>query len=133
MVSFPTQYDRALGNARASEEFFGTANVERLHDALVRAVHARTGGKAKIDRQSDEDLRALMLEVYDARLGLAQLNGMVVERASEIVLNNLASYLAYLDDMTRQARERSEVARVLERPQATREGNSTRSQSRPVF
>ena len=128
-IAISSQYNRIVGGAQTNG-FFGTQNVERIHRALVGSVYQRTNGKAKIDKQSDEDLRAIMAELYDQRLDTAQLNGLVVERATEIVLNNLAAYLGYIADMQSQTPQNA-VSRILARPQPTRSDRSTGS--RPVF
>jgi hypothetical protein len=120
--------ERALGNVRVSPEFLSDANVEGLHRALIGRVYARTSGQAKIDRQSDADLRALMIEHYDPRMSVAHNNATVLEHASRIVMNNLAGYLGYLRDVTAS---NGSATVLMDRPAATRSTQETAS--RPVF
>lgn len=130
-ITMSSQTERTLGNVRGGQDFFSDDNVEFLHKAIVQKVHQRTGGQAKIDRQSDQDLRALMVELHDPRLPLERQNGITIERCADIVINNIASYLGYVSHLADQQRENT-LMQIIGRPESTRTPRKETA-GRPVF
>lgn len=90
-----------------SESFFSRFNTEYLHSAIVKNVSAKTG--MNIDRQSDGDLRALMVRVYDHMAvdpysvgsQISRMNDMVVQEASKTIQTGVLQQLSFMDYVTR--------------------------------
>lgn len=89
---FPTP----LGDA-----FFSPFNREYLHGAIIRSVRTKTG--MTIDRQSDQDLQALMRSVYNhmySRLEkseVSKLNDIVVREATKTISTGILQQLSYMN------------------------------------
>jgi hypothetical protein len=89
---FPTP----LGDA-----FFSPFNREYLHGAIIRSVRTKTG--MTIDRQSDQDLQALMRSVYNhmySRLEkseVSKLNEIVVREATKTISTGILQQLSYMN------------------------------------
>jgi hypothetical protein len=89
-----------------SNSFFSEFNREYLHGALVSAVQAKTG--YKIDRQSDDDLQALMRRVYinlaadpftNVREQVGKMNAAVVSEALPTISSAVLQHLVYARDL----------------------------------
>lgn len=90
-----------------SESFFSRFNTEYLHSAIVKNVNAKTG--MNIDRQSDGDLRALMVRVYDHMAvdpysvgsQISRMNDVVVQEASKTIQTGVLQQLSFMDYISR--------------------------------
>ena len=93
-----------------SESFFSRFNTEYLHSSIVKNVSSKTG--MNIDRQSDGDLRALMVRVYDHvaldpyTMGaissqVSRMNDLVIQEASKTIQTGILQQLSYIDYVTR--------------------------------
>jgi hypothetical protein len=87
-----------------SETFFSRFNIEYLHSAIVKNVNAKTG--MNIDRQSDGDLQALMVRVYNHAIGdpyvqinnqVSYLNSLVVDEAIKTIQTGVLQQLSFAD------------------------------------
>lgn len=90
-----------------STQFFSVANTEKLQQMIQQEVLAKSGGKYKIDRQSDEDLFLIMRSYYlqyarndPANVGaeLDSLNYRVVAYASDRIMVEIEAYKYYRRD-----------------------------------
>lgn len=90
-----------------STQFFSVANTERVQQMIQQEVLAKSGGKYKIDRQSDEDLFLIMRSYYlqyarndPASVGaeLDSLNFRVVAYASDRIMVEIEAYKYYRKD-----------------------------------
>ncbi|NBX48787.1 hypothetical protein EBT25_02385 [bacterium] len=90
-----------------SEAFLSRFNIEYLHGAIVKNVNAKTG--MNIDRQSDGDLQALMVRVYDHAVEnpygdissqVARMNTLVIQEATKTIQTGILQQLAYIDYVT---------------------------------
>ena len=90
-----------------STQFFSVANTERLHKMIVEQVQMKSGGKYKIDRQSDEDLFLIMRSYYlqyarndpeNVGAELDSLNYRVVAYASDRIMVEIEAYKYYRKD-----------------------------------
>ena len=85
-----------------ADAFFSPFNREYIHGAIIRNVKTKTG--MTIDRQSDDDLRALMHNVY-VRMGsqpqstaqVPQMNAIVVQEATKTIQTGILQQLSYID------------------------------------
>ena len=93
----------------ASEAFFSRFNIEYVHGALVKNVNSKTG--MNIDRQSDGDLQALMVRVFDHMVAdpfsdvggqVSRMNDRVVQEATKTIQTGILQQLSYADYITRQ-------------------------------
>ena len=91
-----------------SEAFLSRFNIEYLHGAIVRNVSSKTG--MNIDRQSDGDLQALMVRVYNHAVvdpfsgvsaQVARMNDLVVQEATKTIQTGVLQQLSYVDYVTR--------------------------------
>ena len=90
-----------------STQFFSVANTERVQQMIQQEVLAKSGGKYKIDRQSDEDLFLIMRSYYlqysrndpdNVGAELDSLNGRVVAYASDRIMVEIEAYKYYRKD-----------------------------------
>ena len=93
-----------------SESFFSRFNTEYLHSGIVKNVSSKTG--MNIDRQSDGDLRALMVRVYNNNVmdpysvgsisaQVTRMNDLVVQEASKTIQTGILQQLSFMDYVTR--------------------------------
>ena len=91
-----------------SEAFLSRFNIEYLHGAIIKNVSAKTG--MNIDRQSDGDLQALMVRVYDHMVEnpygdisrqVSRMNDIVVQEASKTIQTGILQQLSFMDYVTR--------------------------------
>ena len=91
-----------------SESFFSRFNIEYLHGAIVKNVSSKTG--MNIDRQSDGDLQALMVRVYNHTIGdpymqinsqVTRMNDLVVQEATKTIQTGILQQLSFMDYVTR--------------------------------
>jgi hypothetical protein len=91
-----------------SESFFSRFNTEYLHSAIVKNVSSKTG--MNIDRQSDGDIRALMVRVYNNNVTdpygsisvqVTRMNDLVVQEASKTIQTGILQQLSFMDYVTR--------------------------------
>lgn len=91
-----------------NEVFFSQENVENLQKMIQDQVSAMSGGKYKIDRQSDTDLRLIMRSYYlmyaqNSPTGVAKeledLNRRVVGYASGKIYSEVDFHDFYLKDL----------------------------------
>ena len=87
-----------------SEAFLSRFNIEYLHGAIVKNVNAKTG--MNIDRQSDGDLQALMVRVYDHAVTnpygdvsrqVSRMNDVVVQEATKTIQTGILQQLSFMD------------------------------------
>ena len=90
-----------------SESFFSRFNIEYLHGSIVKNVSSKTG--MNIDRQSDPDLQALMVRVYDHAIvnpftdvqsQVSRMNDLVVQEATKTIQTGILQQLSYYDYIT---------------------------------
>lgn len=88
--------------------FFSESNVEKLQQDIHDQVHAMSGGKYRIDRQNDDDLKIIMRSYYlmfgennPQRVAeeLASLNSRVVGYAAGKVYSEVDFHMFYLQDL----------------------------------
>jgi len=91
-----------------SEAFLSRFNIEYLHGTIVKNVSSKTG--MNIDRQSDGDLQALMVRVYNHAVvdpysgvsaQMASMNDLVVQEATKTIQTGVLQQLSYIDYVTR--------------------------------
>jgi hypothetical protein len=91
----------------ASESFFSRFNIEYLHSSIVKNVSSKTG--MNIDRQSDPDLQALMVRVFDHAIvnpftdvpsQVSRMNDLVVQEATKTIQTGILQQLSYYDYIT---------------------------------
>jgi hypothetical protein len=91
-----------------SESFLSRFNIEYLHGAVVKNVNSKTG--MNIDRQSDSDLQALMVRVYNHAVvdpysgvsaQVSRMNDLVVQEATKTIQTGILQQLSYVDYVTR--------------------------------
>jgi hypothetical protein len=91
-----------------SESFLSRFNIEYLHGAIVKNVNSKTG--MNIDRQSDGDLQALMVRVYDHAVEnpygdiskqVSRMNDIVVQEATKTIQTGILQQLSFMDYVTR--------------------------------
>jgi len=91
-----------------SEAFLSRFNIEYLHGAIVKNVGSKTG--MNIDRQSDGDLKALMVSVYNHNVAdpysgvstqMARMNDIVVQEATKTIQTGVLQQLSFMDYVTR--------------------------------
>lgn len=90
-----------------NEVFFSQGNVENLQKMIQDQVSAMSGGKYKIDRQSDTDLRLIMRSYYlmygqngpEVAKELEDLNRRVVGYAAGKVYSEVDFHDFYLKDL----------------------------------
>jgi hypothetical protein len=91
-----------------SEAFMSRFNVEYLHGAIVKNVSSKTG--MNIDRQSDGDLKALMVRVYNHLVAdpysgvsaqVSKMNDIVVQEATKTIQTGVLQQLSFMDYTTR--------------------------------
>jgi len=91
-----------------SEAFLSRFNIEYLHGTIVKNVSSKTG--MNIDRQSDGDLQALMVRVYNHAVAdpysgvssqVALMNDLVVQEATKTIQTGVLQQLSYIDYVTR--------------------------------
>jgi hypothetical protein len=91
-----------------SEAFLSRFNVEYLHGAIVKNVCSKTG--MNIDRQSDGDLKALMVRVYNHIVAdpysgvsaqVSKMNDIVVQEATKTIQTGVLQQLSFMDYVTR--------------------------------
>jgi hypothetical protein len=91
-----------------SESFFSRFNIEYLHSAIVKNVNAKTG--MNIDRQSDGDLQALMVRVYNHTIGdpyvqinnqVTRMNDLVIQEATKTIQTGILQQLSFMDYVTK--------------------------------
>ena len=87
-----------------SESFFSRFNIEYLHGAIVKNVSSKTG--MNIDRQSDGDLQALMVRVYNHAVNdpyiqvnnqVSRMNSLVVDEATKTIQTGILQQLSFAD------------------------------------
>lgn len=92
-----------------SDAFFSRFNMEYLHGAIVKNVNAKTG--MNIDRQSDGDLQALMVRIFDHMIvdpfsdtggQVSRMNDRVTQEATKTIQTGILQQLAYVDYVTSQ-------------------------------
>lgn len=111
-----TQYARqeAVGymfQANVLQElFFGRENIETLQKLLQYHVLQQSGGRFKIGRQDDFQLRAIMKSVYlsdgknlphHLQEQVRDLNRLVIEYAVPTILSNIQQHEMYLNDISK--------------------------------
>lgn len=108
----PAQYLHEVTHYRQtgsdlSTQFFSVANTEKIHSMIQQEVLAKSGGKYKIDRQSDEDLFLIMRSYYlqyarndpdNVGAELDSLNFRVVAYASDRIMVEIEAYKYYRKD-----------------------------------
>lgn len=91
-----------------NEIFFSQENVENLQKQIQDQVHAMSGGKYSIDRQSDTDLRLIMRSYYltyskndpsNVAGELEDLNRRVVGYAAGKIYSEVDFHMFYLKDL----------------------------------
>lgn len=91
-----------------NEVFFSQENVENLQKQIQEQVHAMSGGKYSIDRQSDTDLRLIMRSYYltyskndpsNVAGELEDLNRRVVGYAAGKIYSEVDFHMFYLKDL----------------------------------
>jgi hypothetical protein len=87
--------------------FFSKANIEKLHTDIQDQVFLMTGGKHRIDKQNEDDLKLIMRSYYlmfglnspDVSRDLKDLNSRTVGYASAKIFSELDFYLFYREDI----------------------------------
>lgn len=91
-----------------SEAFLSRFNIEYLHSAIVKNVSSKSG--MNIDRQSDSDLQALMVRVYQHVIAdpysgvsaqVARMNDLVIQEATKTIMTGVLQQLSFVDYVTR--------------------------------
>ena len=91
-----------------SEAFMSRFNIEYLHSAIVKNVSSKSG--MNIDRQSDGDLQALMVRVYQHTIAdpysgvsaqVARMNDLVIQEATKTIMTGVLQQLSFVDYVTR--------------------------------
>ena len=91
-----------------SEAFMSRFNIEYLHSAIVKNVSSKSG--MNIDRQSDSDLQALMVRVYQHVIAdpysgvsaqVARMNDLVIQEATKTIMTGVLQQLSFVDYVTR--------------------------------
>ena len=104
-VSIPDQSSRYVSNKEDPSivYFMSVSNREKLQDLIMKKVHDKTNGQAKIGRQSDTELQVVMIHTiqtnYNHHLPITELNKLVVNKCSENIINNIGYYVQYINDM----------------------------------
>ena len=92
-----------------SEAFFSRFNIEYVHGSIIKNVNSKTG--MNIDRQSDGDLQALMVRVYDHMVvnpfndvsgQVSRMNDRVVQEATKTIQTGILQQLSYVNYVTSQ-------------------------------
>lgn len=91
-----------------NEVFFSDANVDKIQSDIQDQVSLMSGGKYRVDRQSDKELKIIMRSYYlmygknnPAQIAgeLADLNGRVVGYAAGKVYSEVDFHMFYLKDI----------------------------------
>lgn len=92
-----------------SNVFFSDLNINTLQDAIRYAVFKKSCGKHIIDRQSDTELKLIMRGIYldygvyqphNVLQQVKDLNGRVIDYASDRILQEIGMYMYYKRDIT---------------------------------
>ena len=90
------------------DAYFSDFNKEYLHGAVISAMKDKTG--YQIERQSDQDLQALMRRVWtnlsadpysDVRNQVSKMNDKVVSEATATISTGMLQQIVYLRDISR--------------------------------
>ena len=88
--------------------FFSTSNLEYIQNQIQSQVLAMSGGKYKIDRQNDDDVKIIMRSYYlmfskndpnFVERELQELNSRVIGYASAKVYSEVDFHMFYLNDI----------------------------------
>jgi hypothetical protein len=110
-----------------SDLFFSEKNINAIQEGIRYRVYVESNGQFTIDRQSDQELKAVMRSIYlqygigsmDCIGQVRSLNARVLQWVVPEVLNNLLQYSRYKQDA-------STLPMPLERsPLATMKGSRT--------
>jgi hypothetical protein len=91
-----------------NEIFFSDANVDKLQSDIQEQVSLMSGGKYRVDRQSDKELKIIMRSYYlmysknnasEISKELADLNSRVVGYAAGKVYSEVDFHMFYLKDI----------------------------------
>jgi hypothetical protein len=90
-----------------NEVFFSDANVDKIQADIQDQVSLMSGGKYRIDRQSDKELKIIMRSYYlmygknssQIAEDLADLNSRVVGYASGKIYSEVDFHMFYLNDI----------------------------------
>ena len=126
-MQLSTRHERLAHNLESPhvEKFMSTENMSYIHTAIINSVYKATNGKVKIDKQSDQDLRIIMIRIIDSRMTLEELNNAVIQKSTSIILNNISSYLSYMKGID------SSGQHITDAPQSTR--SFSQAPERAVF
>lgn len=121
-IHMATAQQRLTNNSSSpvAAAYMSEENQHLLYRSIVRQVYKLTAGNVTMGPISLPDMQAIMLTVMDDRLSLAELNKKAMAYAVQIAMNNIASYLGYLRQISANSSgERTDLASVL-RPRDTR-------------
>jgi len=91
-----------------NKTFFSKSNIEELHRKIQEQVSLMSGGKYKIDRQNDDDLKLIMRSYYlmfgrnnpnTFKSDLDDLNGRVIGYAAAKIFSEVDFYMFYRKDI----------------------------------
>ena len=104
-MNIPDQSSRYISNKEdpSITYFLSVANRGHIQNLLIKHVYDKTNGKARIGRQSDNELQVVMIHTlqtqYNHHLSITELNKLVVKKCSENIINNIGYYVQYINDM----------------------------------
>jgi hypothetical protein len=88
--------------------FFSQDNINHIHTQIIEQVYRMSGGKYRIDRQGDDEVRIIMRSYYlmfarndpfKVSQELAELNSRVIGYASAKVYSEVDFHAFYLKDL----------------------------------
>lgn len=101
-MNIATPQQRLVYNTESPhlELFLSEKNRNTIHNSIIKTVYDSTRGRLAISRQSDSELHALMTSMADARKDVATLNRDVIDRAVNVILNNISLHLRSMRDLS---------------------------------
>ena len=91
-----------------SDIFFSGENIDNIQEQIINIVYKKSGGKWKIGRQSDTQLKIIMKSIYlqhsknlpcNLNNQVIQLNNKVIEYSVGAIHNEILQYIGYLKDI----------------------------------
>lgn len=91
-----------------NQAFFSKQNMDHLNSLICKEVYKVSGGKYKIDKQSETELVIVMRGMYfqhgqnlefDIKEQVKRLNRFVVEYSVPKIMTEIAQYLGYLNEV----------------------------------
>ena len=105
-MELPSQSARYIGNKNDPnvEQFLSQNNVDYLQNAVIRSVYKETSGNIAIGKQSEQELRLIMIQTLQSEYNqrpFGEMNTIVVNKCKDIILRNVGMYVRYMNDMNK--------------------------------